>query len=85
MDFFFHPDGIAVIGATDNSLRGGYHIVNNILGGYRGRVYPVNPRHDSILGLPCYPDVNSIPGNFDLAVYFIPAPFLPATIEECAV
>jgi len=32
MDFFFHPDGIAVIGATDNPMRGGYHILNNTLG-----------------------------------------------------
>lgn len=84
MDFFFHPDGIAVIGATDNPMRGGYHILNNTLAGYRGRVYPVNPKYDSILGVPCYPDVSSIPDNIDLAVYFIPARFLPATIEECA-
>lgn len=84
MDFFFHPDGIAVIGATDNPMRGGYHILNNTLVGYRGPVYPVNPKYDSILGLPCYSDITSIPDNFDLAVYFIPARFLPETIEECA-
>jgi acyl-CoA synthetase (NDP forming) len=84
MDFFFHPDGIAIIGATDNPLRGGYHILNNTMGGYRGRIYPVNPKYDSILGLPCYPDILSIPHDFDLAVYFIPARFLPATIEDCA-
>jgi len=84
MDFFFNPKGIAVIGATDNPLKGGYHIVNNILGGYTGKVYPVNPKYDSILGLPCYPDIASIPDDFDLAIYFIPATFLPETIERCA-
>ncbi|MCD6571445.1 MAG: CoA-binding protein [Deltaproteobacteria bacterium] len=84
MDFFFYPDGITVIGATDNPLKGGFHILNNILIGYKGRVYPVNPKYDSISGLKCYPDIKSIPGTFDLAIYFIPARFLPDTIEQCA-
>ncbi len=84
MDVFFNPDGIAIIGATDNPSRGGYHILNNTLGGYRGRVYPVNPKHDSILGLKCYPDIQSIPHDFELAIYFIQANLLPATIEECS-
>jgi acyl-CoA synthetase (NDP forming) len=83
MDFFFNPNGIAVIGATDNPFKGGYHILNNILGGYKGKVYPVNPKYDSILGLPCYPDIESIPDDFDLAIYFIPASFLPAAIKQC--
>ena len=83
MDFFFNPKGIAVIGATDNPFKGGYHILNNILGGYKGKVYPVNPKYDSILELPCYPDIESIPDNFDLVIYFIPATFLPAAIEQC--
>jgi len=84
MDFFFNPDGIAIIGASDNPLRGGYHILNNTLGGYRGRVYPVNPKYDSILGHTCYPDIQSIPDTFDLAIFYIPAKFLPSAIEECA-
>lgn len=84
MDFFFNPDGIAIIGASDNPLRGGYHILNNTLGGYGGRVYPVNPKYDSILGCTCYPDIQSIPDTFDLAIFYIPAKFLPSAIEECA-
>ncbi|MBW2650073.1 MAG: CoA-binding protein [Deltaproteobacteria bacterium] len=84
MNFFFNPDGVAIIGASDNPLRGGYHILNNISGGYKGRIYPVNPKHDSILGMKCYPDISSILCDFDLAIYFIPAIFLPSIIEECA-
>ena len=37
VEFFFNPDGVAVIGATDNPFKGGYHILNNILGGYQGK------------------------------------------------
>ena len=84
LDFFFHPDGVAVIGATDNQLKGGFHILRNVLAGYKGHVYPVNPRYKEILGVPCYPDIASIPHNFELAIYFIPARFLPETISHCA-
>jgi len=61
MNCFFNPDGVAIIGASDNPAKGGYHILNNISGGYKGRIYPVNPKHDSILGMKCYPDISSIP------------------------
>jgi len=83
MDFFFHPDGIAVVGASDNQARGGYYILSNILAGYKGRVYPVNPKYTSLQGLACYPDIKSIPASFDLLIYFAPAKFLPDTIEQC--
>lgn len=84
MDFFFHPKGVAVIGATENRTKGGFHLLRNTMNSYRGKVYPVNPRYDTLMGLPCYRDVASIPGDFDLAVFFIPAPALPETIEACA-
>jgi TRAP-type C4-dicarboxylate transport system permease large subunit len=41
MDFFFNPQGIAVVGATPNPLKGGNAILRNILLGYRGGIYPV--------------------------------------------
>ncbi|HPI93718.1 MAG TPA: CoA-binding protein, partial [Deltaproteobacteria bacterium] len=84
MNFFFNPEGIAVIGASDNQRKGGFHLFRNTLHSYKGKVYPVNPRVDSILDVPCYPDISSVPGDFDLALFFIPAPGLPSTIEECA-
>ncbi|MCU0843582.1 MAG: CoA-binding protein [Spirochaetes bacterium] len=84
IDHFFHPDGVAIIGATDNAAKGGYHILRNTLAGYKGRVYPVNPRYGEILGTKCYPDIESIPENFDLAIYFIPAKSLPDTIRACS-
>ncbi|MBN2283340.1 MAG: CoA-binding protein [Deltaproteobacteria bacterium] len=84
MDFFFDPDGIAVIGANDNPMKGGYHILRNVLGGYEGPVYPVNPRFESLQGIPCYQNLESIPERFDLVIYFISADHLPSTIEACA-
>ncbi|HPN14394.1 MAG TPA: CoA-binding protein, partial [Spirochaetota bacterium] len=84
LDYFFHPNGVAIIGATDSQLKGGFHLVRNALAGYKGTLYPVNPKYTEILGVPCYPGIESIPGNFDMAVYFIPAKFLPETIMACS-
>jgi acyl-CoA synthetase (NDP forming) len=85
MDFFFEPRGVAVIGATPNPLKGGNAILKNLLFGYRGGIYPVNPRYREIDGLPCYPSVGAVPGPVDLAIVFVPAQLVPAAVEECAV
>jgi acetate---CoA ligase (ADP-forming) len=84
MNFFFNPNGVAIIGATENVFKGGYHLLRNTIDSYQGKVYPVNPRYTSLMDKPCYPDIASIPEDFDLAIYFIPACSLPKTIEECA-
>ncbi len=83
MDFFFNPEGIAVVGATPNPLKGGYAILKNLLTGYKGNIYPVNPRYQEIEGLPCYPSISSITGHIDLAIVFVPARLVPAAIEDC--
>jgi acyl-CoA synthetase (NDP forming) len=84
LDCFFNPKSLAIIGASNNTDKGGYHIIKNITAGYRGKIYPVNKSYTKILGLSCYPDVASIPGNIDLAIYFIPSKELPHTVTECA-
>jgi len=84
LDYFFNPKSLAIIGASSNTNKGGYHILKNVTAGFRGKIYPVNKSYTEILGLPCYPDVASIPGNIDLAIYFIPSKGLPHTVTECA-
>jgi acetate---CoA ligase (ADP-forming) len=83
MEFFFNPRGIAVVGATPNPLKGGNAILKNILLGYRGSIFPVNPKYSEIEGLTCYPSVSAAPGPVDLAIVFVPAPLVPAVVEEC--
>jgi acetyltransferase len=84
LDCFFNPKSVAIIGASSNTNKGGYHIIKNITAGFRGKIYPVNKSYTEILGLPCYPDLASIPGDIDLAIYFIPSKELPDTVNECA-
>ncbi|HOO40183.1 MAG TPA: CoA-binding protein, partial [Syntrophales bacterium] len=83
MEFFFHPKAIAVVGATPNPAKGGYAILKNLQNTYRGVIYPVNPRYDQIEGMTCYPSVQAVPGKPDLAVLFISAAQIIATVEKC--
>lgn len=83
MECFFNPRGIAVIGATPNPLKGGNAILRNLLLGYRGGIYPVNPKYGLIEGLACYPSVEAVPDPVDLAVVFVPAPQVPAAVDAC--
>jgi acyl-CoA synthetase (NDP forming) len=84
LDYFFNPKSVAIIGASNNKNKGGYHIIKNVTAGFRGKIYPVNKSYTEILGLPCYPDIASIPDNIDLAIYFIPSKGLPHAVNECA-
>ncbi len=84
MEFFFKPQGIAVIGASANPVKGGYFILNNLMKGFKGGIYPVNPGYPEIDGLPCYPSVLQVPDPVDLAIIFVPAAFVPKVLSECA-
>lgn len=83
MDFFFNPKAIAVVGATPNPFKGGCSILKNLIAGYHGKVYPINPRYDKIEGLPCYPTVSAVSDPVDLAIVFVPAKAVPEAIEDC--
>jgi acyl-CoA synthetase (NDP forming) len=84
MDFFFRPQGIAVIGATPNRQKGGNSILRNLILGYKGDIFPVNPNYNEIEGLACYASVNKIDKPVDLAIIFVPAGQVPAAVQECA-
>jgi acetyltransferase len=83
MKFFFKPQSVAVIGATPNPLKGGNAIIKNLLVGFPGKIYPVNPKYQQIEGLVCYPSIKDIPGAIDLAIAFVPARQVLPAIEEC--
>ncbi len=84
MDFFFKPQSIAVIGATANPFKGGNAILKNLIAGFRGGIYPVNPRYEEIEGLTCYPSVKDVPGDIDLSIVFVPARQVPEAVAACA-
>jgi acyl-CoA synthetase (NDP forming) len=81
---FFEPASVAVIGASRSQGKGGYNIIENLLRlGYTGRIFPVNPQAVSILGLPSYPDLKSIPDRPELALIVLPPSLVLAYLQDC--
>jgi len=82
----FYPRSVAVIGASDNPNRLGYFYLRGIIDfGYKGAVYPVNPRlaGKEVLGLKCYGSVLDIPDEVDLVFIAVSARMVPTVLREC--
>ncbi|MFX0087153.1 MAG: acetate--CoA ligase family protein [Candidatus Hodarchaeota archaeon] len=85
IQYLFEPRSIAVIGVSTNPKKIGYKVVDNILySGYKGKVYPVNPKGGEILGHNLYRSIEEIDGEIDLAVICIPAKFVFEAVQELA-
>lgn len=84
LDAVFNPSSIAVIGASREPNKIGHVIVKNFIdGGFAGRVYPVNPSAEEILGLRAYKSVLEIKEKVDSAVIAVPAASVASVLEEC--
>ena len=77
------PKSVAVIGASAEDGKIGNSVMKNLInGGYAGKIHPINPRAEKVLGRACYKSVTDIPGRVDIAVFCIPAKFVAAALEE---
>ncbi|MFY9682596.1 MAG: bifunctional acetate--CoA ligase family protein/GNAT family N-acetyltransferase [Candidatus Sulfotelmatobacter sp.] len=84
LDALFTPSSAAVIGATDHPGTVGRTVLENLLrSGAPGKVYPVNPKREEVLGLKAYRSIRDIPKSVDLAVIVTPAATVPQIIGEC--
>lgn len=80
----FEPKSVAVIGATDKANSVGRALLWNLISHpFGGTVFPVNPKHDSVLGIKAYPSLAALPQRVDLAVIATPAATVPGLIGEC--
>jgi acetyltransferase len=81
---FFAPESIAVIGASDAVGSVGHTLLWNLISNpFGGTVFPVNPKHHSVMGIRAYPTISDIPESVDLAIIATPAPTVPGIIQEC--
>lgn len=81
---FFEPESVAIVGVSRNPLKYGYSLLKNLLDlEFKGRIYPVNPNAEEILGLKVYPQVTAINDRLDLAIIIVPAPKVPDVMREC--
>lgn len=80
----FEPRSIVVLGASsDPEKLSGRPLDYLKKFGYAGDLYAVNPRRDTVQGVPAHPTIADVPGPVDLAVVVVPADKVPAAIEEC--
>lgn len=83
-DLFFNPGTVAVIGVSRDQRKIGHVIFRNFIDGkFKGKVYPVNPQTDRLLGRKCYPSVTKIKDKIDLAVISTPSAFVAESLREC--
>jgi acyl-CoA synthetase (NDP forming) len=80
----FDPVSVAVIGASENPGKLGFHVMKSLTsGGFQGPIIPVNPGAKEILGVPACASLLDYPGPVDVAVVVLPARQVPATFEDC--
>ncbi len=83
LEKFFHPRSVAIVGATPKEGKVGKVLLENFIKRFKGKIYPVNPKYDEIMGLKCYKSIKEIPDEIDLVVIAIPAPAVPNVLREC--
>lgn len=83
MNRIMRPDTVAVIGASAEDGKIGNSVMKNLInGGYQGRIYPIHPKAEEIMGMTAYKSVLDVPGDIDVAVFAIPAKFVAQALEE---
>ncbi|HWO67302.1 MAG TPA: acetate--CoA ligase family protein, partial [Umezawaea sp.] len=83
MNRIMRPAAVAVIGASAEEGKIGNSVMKNLVnGGYAGEIYPINPKATEILDRKAFKSIADVPGDIDVAVFAIPARFVPQALEE---
>jgi acetate---CoA ligase (ADP-forming) len=81
----FHPRAVAVIGASDDTTKHGYIVLNNVrAAGFTGGIYGISRRLKEVDGIACYPDLAALPEPVDVAFLAIPAEAAVQAVRDCA-
>jgi acetyl coenzyme A synthetase (ADP forming)-like protein len=85
LENFFNPESVAIVGASAQVGKVGYEILKNMIdAGYKGKILPINPKSQSIEGLKCHPDLESLGVVPDLVIIVVPAKIVPSIMRQCA-
>jgi acyl-CoA synthetase (NDP forming) len=80
----FAPSSVVIVGASADPTKTGSRPLRYLVeGGYRGRIYPVNPRANEIGGVRCWPTLSALPEQPDLAFILLPADAAVEAVKEC--
>lgn len=85
METFFTPQSVALVGASATPGKVGNSVLDSLAKhDYKGKVYPINPKAEEILGLKCYPSLEAINDKIDLVVVCVDLSVTPPVLEACA-
>jgi acetyltransferase len=84
LDALFRPKSVAVIGASTKELSIGNRVIRNLIDfGFKGDIYPINPKADEVRGIKAYQSILDCPDGIDVVHMVIPAKFVPQAVEDC--
>lgn len=84
MDKLFSPQSVAIVGASRHKEKLGYQVLENLINtGFKGKIYPVNPEAQEILGLKAFSKISDISEEVDLAIIIVPAQIVKTVIMDC--
>ena len=84
LDGLFRPQSVAVIGASNNPYSIGHIVIKNLAHyGYKGPIFPINPKSPHIRSFKCFKSVLDIPDPVDLVNISIKATLIPQIMKEC--
>jgi len=84
LDTLFRPKSVAVIGASTKELSIGNRVIRNLVDfGFKGPIFPINPKADEVRGIKAYKSILDAADNIDVVHMVIPAKFVPMAVEDC--
>jgi acetyltransferase len=83
LDYIFNPRSIAIIGASEKENSVGKTLILNLKDSFNGKIYPVNPKKNTICGIKSYKKIEDIKDDIDLAIIATPAKTVPDIVKEC--
>ncbi|MGB3906086.1 MAG: CoA-binding protein [Anaerolineae bacterium] len=85
LDTLFYPRNVAIVGASKNPGKLGYHVLKSLTeGGFKGDLFPINPGETQLFGAKAYPSVLDVPHEVDVAIVVLPARAVPDIFRQCA-
>ena len=80
----FKPRTVAIVGASNSPRRWGFGTLRNMIAaGFHNRLFPVNPNETEVQGIKCYPSLDRIPDQVDLAVIVVNTSLIAEVVEAC--
>ena len=85
LEKLFSPDSMAIVGASNDLDKPGGRMMNYCnKHGFPGKLYPINPKREEIMGVKAYPKIIDVPGEIDVVCIMVPRQHVESVVQDCA-